>query len=185
MAEGYHPGRSRQNTIRARSDSRQRAQNGRDCIGCAPFPGATLALLPPALAVVRGNLGSLGEVRGIFLAEHLGAEPHRGIDLRLAEGAVATACATQRIEQGAGTWLEKLLQLAEGALRNLVDGKLTGIVAARRDETDQRFGLGHFIGVERGARHNFLGGPRPDQATHTSRHQLDLGSENSQRRDRA
>ena len=85
--------------------------------------------------------------------------------------------AAQRVEQRAGTGVEKLLQLVEGALRNLVDGKLAGIVAARRDEADQRLGLAHLIGVEPGAGHDFLRRPRPDQAPHTPRHQLDLGSE--------
>jgi hypothetical protein len=37
---------------------------------------------------VRGDLGRLQQ-RGVFLAEHLGAEPDRGIDLRLAEQATS------------------------------------------------------------------------------------------------
>ena len=100
------------------------------------------------LVVVRGNISRLGEQRGIFLAEHLGAEPNRRVDLRLAERAFSAIRAAQGIEERTRPGVEELLQLAERALRHLVDGKFAGIVSASGNESDQGLGLRYLVGIK-------------------------------------
>jgi hypothetical protein len=61
------------------------------------------------------------------------------------------AAIAQRIEQRLGAGIETLLQLGEGALRDLIDRELARIVAARHDEPDQRFRFRHLVGIDRRA----------------------------------
>ena len=94
MAEGYHHGGAWQNTIRA--DAQEGAEQT-EMIAILPArrSGARRHL---ALLVVRGDLGRLGPKGGVFLAKHLGAEPDRGIDLRLAKRPLAATRPAQRVE---------------------------------------------------------------------------------------
>ena len=121
------------------------------------------------------DLGGLGEQRGVVPAEHLGAEAHRRIDLRLPEWPICRPGATQSFEQRLGAGVEMLLQLAMSARRHLADGKLARIVATGADQLDQRLGVGDVARVERAAGRDLAGRPRPQQAPHAARCRLDLG----------
>ena len=109
--------------------------------------------------------------------ERLGAEAHRGIDLRLAETAVGRPCMAQAVEQRRDRAVEILLQLGKGLLRHLADVKLAGELAAACDELDQRFGLRDLAGIERGIRGDFGRRPRAQQSAQPLRHRFDFRRE--------
>src|SRR5689334_3706614 len=83
------------------------------------------------------DFSRLGQQRRVVRSEYLGAEAHRGINLALAEAAVDIAGVAQTVEQRAGAAVEVLLNLGEGTLRHLIDGKLAGEVAAIADKADK------------------------------------------------
>src|ERR1700742_2852171 len=115
--------------------------------GRRPVSGTGGGLTP---AVMRGNVSSPGQQRGVFLAEHLGTETHCGSDLRLTECALAWSRDAQRIEQRTRAGVEQLLQLVVRALRDLIDGKLAGVIATHGYEAYQSLGFRHFVSIQFG-----------------------------------
>src|SRR5262249_27607908 len=126
---------------------------------------------------LSGDLGGLGEQRGVFLPEDLGAKPDSGINLRLPEWHVARTGAAQPIEQSLSSGVEILLELVQAPRRHLADGKLPGIVPAGSDQPDQRLGIGDVAQVERRAGRNVAGWAWPQQTSHPPRRRFDLGSQ--------
>src|SRR5437763_1501437 len=89
----------------------------------SPLGGLALGI------VLGGDVGGLGEQRGIARAEHLSGKAHSGVRLRLAPGAMRRIGAAQAVEQRVRAGLKIVLQLGMDAQRDLVDGELAGVVA--------------------------------------------------------